>query len=277
MCQNELGDSPARLLPAEITGPFHRTMLRAIAERLSRGRSFRYRLPKIYGGCRMVVTPEAGLRYWFPQRALRADRSLLQNAAETVKPGGVVWDVGANMGLFSFAAAGLAGPRGRVYAFEPDMVMVRLLRRSARLNPGAAPVEVIPCAISDSLALARFNIAARSRTSNFLEGFGMSQSGGVREVETVVTLTLDWLAAQLPPPDVVKIDVEGAELGVFRGAAQLLKTRRPVLIFEMKDASWDEISRSLGALGYTLYDSDLPAAERQPLTEPSFNVLALPG
>ena len=168
----------------------------------------------------MFVTPEAGLRYWFPNRQLQTNENLLKNAAETVKPGSVIWDIGANMGLFSFAAAGLAGRRGHVYAFEPDTFMVSLLRRSARLNSLAAPVEVIPCAVSDAVALARFNIAKRSRTSNSLEGFGMSQTGGVREEQTVLTVTLDWAAKQIPMPDVLKIDVEGAELGVFGGAAR---------------------------------------------------------
>ena len=251
-------------------------MLRFIAERLSRGRSIRYQLPRIYGGCRMYISPDAGLRYWFPRRALRTDQKLLMNAVETVKPGSVVWDVGANMGLFSFAAAGLAGPEGCVFALEPDDVMARLLRRSALLNSAAAPVEVIPCAVSESVALARFNIARRSRTSNYLEGFGMSQAGGVREVETVLTVSLDWLAQQISLPDVLKIDVEGAELNVFRGASQVLRDKRPSLIFEMNGAHWAEISRLLHCLGYALYNGELPPAERQPLTGPCFNVLALP-
>jgi FkbM family methyltransferase len=251
-------------------------MLKAIAERLSRGRSFRHRLPKMYGGCWMYLTPEAGLRYWLPRRALRMDEHLLDNAAETVKAGSVVWDVGANMGLFTFAAAGLAGPAGRVYAFEPDEIMVSLLRRSAQLNQSAAPVEVIPCAVYDSFSLARFNIAKRSRTSNFLEGFGKSQTGGVRESQTVLTVPVDWMGDRIPPPDVLKIDVEGAELGVFRGAAQMLKARRPILIFEATTQNWEEIFPMLRSLGYTLYDGDLSPGERQPLTHPVFNTLALP-
>jgi FkbM family methyltransferase len=251
-------------------------MFRSIAERLSRGCFFRYQLAEMHGGSRMYLTPEAGLRYWLPRRALRLDKHLLDNAAETVKAGSVVWDVGANMGLFTFAAAGLSGPSGRVYAFEPDIIMENLLRRSAQLNQSAAPVEVIPCAISDSFSLARFNIAKRSRTSNFLEGFGHSQTGGVRESQTVLTVSLDWMADQIPPPDVLKIDVEGAELGVFRGAAQMLKARRPILIFEATTPNWEEIFPMLRSLGYILYDSDLSPDERRPLTDPVFNTLAVP-
>jgi FkbM family methyltransferase len=251
-------------------------MLRTAAERLSRGRSFRYRLPQIYGGCRLYLTPEAGLRYWIPSRGIKADENLLKNAAETVKPGNVVWDVGANMGLFSFAAAGLAGANGRVYAFEPDAVMAGLMRRSARLNPQAAPVEVVPCAIAQDLSLAHFQIAQRSRTSNALEGFGLSQSGGVREVETVLTVSLDWLAERLPLPDVLKIDVEGAELAVFHGAREMLKAKRPILIFELTRENWDEESRMLRDLGYTLFDSDLPPGERQPLADATFNIIGIP-
>jgi FkbM family methyltransferase len=250
--------------------------LRTVAERLSRGRSFRYRLPQIYGGCRFYLTPESGLRYWIPSRGIKADETLLKNAAETVKPGSVVWDVGANMGLFSFAAAGLAGSNGRVYAFEPDAVMARLLRRSARLNPQAAPVDVIPCAVAEDLALAHFQIAQRSRASNALEGFGLSQIGGVREMQTVLTVSLDWFSRSLPPPDVLKIDVEGAELTVFRGARQLLRTKRPILIFELTPRNWDEESRLLRDLGYTLFNSALPPSERPPLTGPARNILGFP-
>ncbi|MGO8757078.1 MAG: FkbM family methyltransferase [Terracidiphilus sp.] len=249
--------------------------LRALAKRLSQGRSFRIRLPKEYGACRMFVTPEAGLAYWFPKSAIRRE-SLLRNAAETIKRGNVVWDAGANMGLFSLAAAGLSGPAGRVFAFEPDTDMVKLIRRSARLNPDAAPVEVVPCAISDTNSLARFNIANNNRAASFLEGFGTGLTGGAREVQTVLTVSLDWLAERIPPPDVLKIDVEGAELYVFRGAARLLKAKRPVVLFESQGGNWGEISRGLWDLGYTLYNCDLPPAERKPLASPVFNTLALP-
>lgn len=249
-------------------------MLRRMAEHFSRGRSFRRRLPPQFGGCQMYITPECGLSYWF---GLKFADGLLMNAAETVKPGDVVWDVGANMGLFSFASAGLAGRGGRVYAFEPDNTLVRLLRKSALLNPEAAPVEVVPCAVYDSVSLLRFNIANRSRASNFLDGFGFSQTGGVRESHTVPAVSLDWAAERIPPPDVLKIDVEGAELGVFRGAVKLLESKRPIVLFEsFVGASQDEITDLLHRLGYTLYDSDVVAAERLPLPKAAVFTLAVP-
>jgi FkbM family methyltransferase len=250
--------------------------IRRALERLSRGHSFTARLPKSYGGCRIVVSPEASLRFWLPNRAFRSDQSLLSKSVEFVRPGGVVWDVGANIGLFSFASAGLAGPQGRVFAFEPDLLLVKLLRRSARLNADSAPVDVIPCAITSSLSLLRFNIAERSRASNHLDGFGRSQTGGVREVQTVMGVSLDWMAELVPMPDVLKIDVEGAELEVIRGAAKLLKTKRPVILLETSQNSWEEISATLWGLRYTIYDSDIPEADRVPLTKPTFNILAVP-
>jgi FkbM family methyltransferase len=250
-------------------------MLKAIAERLSRSMCFRYRLPLEFGGCRMFVTPEAGLRYWFPGAVLRRDKNMLKNAAEWIKPGSVVWDVGANMGLFSFMAAGLSGPKGRVYAFEPDAVMIRLLRRSARLNPQAAPVEVIPCAVGASVSLARFNIANHNRAASFLEGFGTGLTGGVRETQTVLTVPLDWIAEHIPAPDVLKIDVEGAELQVFLDAACMLNAKRPVIIYEAQMANGEEIGPMLRKLGYALYNADLPPTPGERPMGTGFSTLAV--
>lgn len=248
-------------------------MLRTLAERMSRGREFRWRLPQACGGCWMYITPECGLRYW--TGTLLAG-NLLRSAAETVRPGSVVWDVGANMGLFTMAAAGMAGPTGRVYAFEPDTTLVELLRRSVRINREIASVQVIPCALSDSISVSRFFVARRSRATNYLEGAGSTQTRGIRETQAALTVTLDWLAEQIPPPDVLKIDVEAAESEVFRGAARLIESKRPTLIFESTEENRPGISEWLLKLGYTLYDSDLPADKRQPLPAGAYNTLAVP-
>ncbi len=56
----------------------------------------------------------------------------------------------------------------------------------------------------------------------------------------------------------------------------MLKAKRPILIFEMTRHNWDEESRMLCDLGYTLFDSDLPPGERQPLTDAAFNIIGIP-
>src|SRR5687767_87149 len=174
------------------TGPV-RLMLRTLAERVSRGVVFRRRLPKRFRRLPIFVTPDAGLRFW--RRNLDvADSQLFDWASEFVHAGDVVWDIGANVGLFSFASAVRAGSSGRVYAVEPDLWLATLLRRSASLTDySRAPVEILPVAISDKIGLARFRIAARGRCANSLEDAGgSSQAGGVRETGWVATVTLDW-------------------------------------------------------------------------------------
>ena len=249
---------------------------RRVAEKLSRGRVFRRTLPRHLGGAQFYASPECGLRYLHP-RIESVDPTLLGLAAELIQPGWVVWDIGANLGLFSFAAAGLAGPNGRVFAVEPDTYLVGLLRRSSRLpNSQAAAVEIVPCAVSKALSLATFNIANRARASNFLVGYGASQTGGVRESQRVVTITLDWLATQIPAPNLLKIDAEGADLLVLEGASELLRKQKPIIIFEGREPIAAQSAAFLLPLGYTLFDGDLPTEQRRPLTRATLCTLALP-
>ncbi len=249
---------------------------RRVAERLSRGQVFRRTFPRHLGGAQFYVSPECGLRY-LRSNIESVDPTLLGLAAELIKPGAIVWDIGANLGLFSFAASGLAGPTGKVFSVEPDTYLVGLLRRSSRLeNNRAAPVEVVPCAVSDALSLATFNIASRARASNFLSGYGASQAGGVRESQRVLTITLDWLATQIPTPDLIKIDAEGVDLLVLKGGAELLRNRKPTLIFEGRDEIAQQCAALLLPLGYSLFDGELAPKQRQPLSQATYCTLALP-
>lgn len=176
-------------------------MLRTLTERALRSTRFVRRLPAAFDRRPVVVSPGAGLRFAFrPARAL--DPQLLRFAREFVSPGAHVWDIGANVGLFTVAASHCAGPNGSVLALEPDTWLVELLRKTSRLNAhdSMAPIEVVPAAIGQELALRQFAIANRSRATNHLVEYGTSQTGGTRFTETVVTLSLDWLAQRRPPP-----------------------------------------------------------------------------
>jgi hypothetical protein len=101
-------------------------MLRRVAEILSRGVVLKRRLPTQFGSGPLFVSPDSGLKY-YRLDLKTADPTLFRMAAELVRPGDIVWDIGANVGLFTFAAAGLASPRGHVIAVEPDTWLVSLL------------------------------------------------------------------------------------------------------------------------------------------------------
>jgi len=203
------------------------------------------------------------------------DPALCSLAREFIVRGNTVWDVGANIGLFSFAAAHLAGESGKVFAFEPDAWLVQLLRRSASIQPrSSASVQIVPAAVADSCDLRTFNIAVRSRATNALAGYG-HHTGGIAEQQTVMTVSLDWLAERLPIPDVVKIDVEGAELEVLRGAIGLMEKRGPILLCEVSADRSLEVTQLLRDQHYRIYDGELSGGARQEVAVAPWSTVAV--
>jgi FkbM family methyltransferase len=251
-------------------------VLRRMIEGVTRDWVIRRRLPADFSRASIHVTPSAGLRYLY--RSMDdVDTVLLGLVREFVKPGAVVWDIGANVGLFSFAAASLAGPKGQVVALEPDAWLVQLLRRSALDQPDAsAPVQVVPAAVASELSIRTLCLANRSRAANYLAEFGTTQTGGAREEQSVVAVTLDWLLESLAPPSVVKIDVEGAEMEVLEGAKRLFETVRPVVLCEVIPSSEHKVTEFLESHDYQIFDGETPAPHRQPLGTAPWSTLAIP-
>lgn len=231
---------------------------RAAAEKATHRLVLRRRLPPPYEAVRIYVSSESGLRYLKPR--LRAvDPDLLRAVERLVHDGDNVWDVGANAGLFTFSAALRAGSQGSVLAVEADTWNVGLLRRSASLAQPGAPVQILPAAASDRIGVATFNIAVRSRSTNYLGvTTGSTQTGGVREAQTVPTVTLDLLLEHFAPPDVLKIDVEGAEALVLAGAAKVLALR-PRIVCEVAQENAPVVQRLLQQHGYSFYDGERPS------------------
>src|ERR1700692_3930430 len=100
-------------------------MLRRIAERFSRGRILKRHLPKEFDRRFIYVSPDAALRFWRHDLAT-VDPALFALVRKVVKPTNRVWDVGANVGLFSFAASAVSGLAGSVLAIEPDPFLTEL-------------------------------------------------------------------------------------------------------------------------------------------------------
>ena len=205
------------------------------------------------------------------------DPALLACAEQFVRPGDVVWDVGANVGLFSAAAAVRAGANGRVIAFEPDVELVRLLRRSSEnWDPSMAPMSALPVAVASESGVRAFNIAGRSRASNALAEYGHSEMGGVAQRQLVPAFNLDRLLTQLPPPQLIKIDVEGAEIEVVAGQDQMLNHVRPVFICEVASRNSAAITAIFVSMSYRLYNGEKQFVAHQPVERASWSTVAIP-
>jgi FkbM family methyltransferase len=252
------------------------SVLRGMTEHITRDWVVRRRLPSDFSRVPIHVSPSAGLRYLFrPMKAV--DPVLLRLVKEFVRPGSVVWDIGANVGLFSFAAASLAGPEGLVLALEPDAWLVQLLRRSAALQPrSSAPVQVVPAAVASAVSLRTLCLASRSRAANYLAEFGTIQTGGSCQEQCVVAVTLDWLLDSRPAPSVLKIDVEGAEVEVLRGSRRLFETARPIVLCEVIPDTSRAITEFLASYDYRIYDGEILLPDRQPLATAPWSTVAVP-
>ncbi len=143
-------------------------------------------------------------------------------------PDGVVADIGGNIGTTALAFAA-AVPKGRVHVFEPSPEMLVCLRRNIALS-GADNVTVHPCGLADRSTRANLQVAIPGNPgSAFLTETPAAQGTEV-EVQR-----LDDVLATTPRLDFVKIDVEGLELQVLRGAEQVIRRHRPVVLFELNE------------------------------------------
>lgn len=237
------------------------------------------RLPDTAGSGLVIASAKVGGLKYLLKNSDQWDPELLSIAALLVRTGQSVWDVGANVGLFSKAAAFHAGAEGRVLSIEADLDAVALLNRTCRYRlPGHADMTVLPVAISDSVGFVRFAIAMRARAANSIEGFGSTQTGGVKEIRTLPCATLDSLLAHFPAPDVLKIDVEGAELGVLRGAERVLGQSRPVIYCEVTDCTRAEVATLLQSSAYMLWDGEGfdGSSNSKRISDMTTNVVAIP-
>lgn len=183
--------------------------------------------------------------YWLGHYELPLQRVL----ASHLREGSVFYDVGANAGFFSLLAAKLVGAQGHVYAFEPMPDNVKTISEQFRLN------ELGQCTLSTDAVAAQIGTARFSSdpAANSVGHLGSPQ--GAQEMSyDVRTTTLDVFAAINGLPDLVKIDVEGFESEVLKGAATLIQNGVPFLI-ELHGAEPSAaVSELLSAAGYEFFD-----------------------
>jgi FkbM family methyltransferase len=170
--------------------------------------------------------------------------------AEHVASGSTFYDIGANVGFFTLVAAKIVGAEGVVVAFEPLPANVRQLEKNVALN-ALNNVTVIPTAVGSIEGLAGLVLGDDARDNSRLSD---GQTGGEDEIEVPVT-TVDAAVREhdLRMPDVIKIDVEGAEIDVLRGALETIRRSRPLIVVEVHGIGSefaDFADQELSSLGY---------------------------
>jgi len=216
-----------RLLPARGVTLMHRSIIaRPLRRALSGAAPAGVQAVEVCGGGLKGATLHVDLScekyYWLGTHEERVQEIL----AREVRAGSVVYDIGAHAGFFSLLSSRLAGADGRVLAFEPRAENIERLRRNIAAN-SAGNVEVVPAAASDRAGEAPFVMHA-STLEGYLAADGEISAARVR------TETIDALVAGgMTPPDLMKIDVEGAEAAVIRGAARTIDAYRPLMLIEV--------------------------------------------
>lgn len=231
------------------------------------GKPFSVRLP---GNRTMKMYPQGQIPELLYTSNFEWDE--IQLIAAVLGHGMTVLDIGANVGLYSVFAGKLVGPTGKVWAFEPSSEASKRLKDNLALNQVSC-VEVFQIALSDvedaSLVLKRDPgyrdgdryLATRKTPNVQLEG-KVEDAG---DDEIVPVTTLDHFFSQhndvLPHIDFIKMDIEGGEFAVFRGARQLLQANPDVVImFEctpqdchVNGHTQEDVFEYLRALGFRTF------------------------
>jgi FkbM family methyltransferase len=183
------------------------------------------------------------------------------------------WDVGANIGYYTWLAKSIA-PAAEARMFEPDPDNLALIRET-KCRAGLLGIKVREVAVSDTPGVrcfARDRISAS--TGAILEdsvSYSQREWGVPASALTVAAVSLDNERAAAGAVDLIKIDVEGHEEAVIRGGLEMICHDQPILIFECFHGGSDIIN-ALQRLGYVFIDADRMTADLRTTT----NFLALP-
>ena len=188
----------------------------------------------------------------------RGERGEICALLDRLAPGDAAVDVGANKGAYLYWMRRAVGPGGSVIAFEPQPGLARYLE-DMRARMAWDNVSIRDCALSDSSGRRVLHVPGWENSPGAsleaLEPAGVAGNAERDREVAVDTLDRQLEDAERPRIALVKVDVEGHELAVFRGAERILSSSRPALLFEcearhLSGRSPHEVFAFLKGLGY---------------------------
>ncbi len=217
----------SRLITAHMS-PRRRASAKALAaERLSQSQT--------------IETPRGAMTVWCPSaRALHDPQGFGKDEPETVawidnhlKPGETLWDIGANIGLYTLYAA--LDPRVKVLAFEPSAASFATLVRNVELNSMDDRIEAYCLAFTDESKLDALHMA-HTESGHSMHAFGQTDTVegriDVKFAQAVIGYSVDDFRRQfgVPAPDHIKLDVDSIETKILTGARETLPLVKTVLV-----------------------------------------------
>ncbi len=189
---------------------------------------------------------------------------------ERLHQGAIVVDVGANIGYYTILAARAVGPRGKVFALEPDPENLSVLNQNVRKNDMSDRIVVIPAAAADTTATTQLYLSEENTGDHRI----YKEGSGERRSVQVKTVKIDECIPKGSKVDFVKIDVQGAEAKVLRGMPEVLarSSNLTMLIeFSMPDvrAAGDdprECVLSLARMGFSFRYVNEEKKKLEPMT-----------
>jgi FkbM family methyltransferase len=157
--------------------------------------------------------------------------------------GKMCWDIGAHIGYHALTFAAMLGEGGKVIAFEPSPANLSRLTMNLERNPTlGSRISIKPMALAENSGVAEFrfsdDVESGISSGAHLTGGTLPSDESIYEsfgLTQVQTATIDELvrSGEAPAPDLMKIDVEGAEAAVLRGGQEVIQARHPVLLIEV--------------------------------------------
>jgi FkbM family methyltransferase len=248
----DLAAAASRYLPASFKrvlyklGPASRGLRSALNKAAPQGLSEVVVAAGGLAGAHLMLDMQSQKDYWLGTYEME----LQQAISDWVKPGTVVYDLGANIGYVSLLLARAIGPTGKVFAFEALPANQERFVNNLRLN-STEDIDLISKAVADKSGLRTFLV----HSSGGMGKLSDSEANHSTNIN-VETISLDEFVFESNnrPPQLIKMDIEGGEVHALRGMSRLLKEIRPVLLIELHgkktaEAAW----KTLRDANYSLH------------------------
>ena len=200
------------------------------------------------------------------------DLALSETLWRLIEPGNFVLDVGANIGFITSLCSYKSGPQGKVWAFEPNPIVITRLTKNIENLP-CPNATLYPFALSDSNKEGYLELP---EVFTFNQGVAYVKNGTHSNNAIKIDLRkLDDMIDNRTVVNVLKIDVEGHELTVLKGAQQLIQNKQITnIVYEDHEPYPSEIAAFLASKGYTIYRIEkgwLNLNLKNPSVQPSHN------